>query len=141
MKNFSYSDIHDALIHGISFKVEDWVSELHLDIDVPISTIESAHRCRFLVAKANLRFENVTDLVVHVDWGGSGYSQAVSGPFVVEISREPVESMIRTPQYYKWMLRMADQKSFISLGASQANLVVGEPVEVDRQYLFANERI
>jgi hypothetical protein len=76
-KIYDVYQFHDNLLHGISFLVENFQSELRLDIDHilqwPNCPSEADETLHFTVSKALLTFFDVTDLSVCVNWflGGS----------------------------------------------------------------------
>lgn len=143
---FDSFQFHDNLVHGISFHVADFVCELILDIDHIVSwpdcdSAETELPC-FSVAEASLKFSYVTDLVVHIDWGTKGYAAGTSGISINEITRETVITALHVPIYYQWYIRMTDEQSLISFGASSLSLELkGKPLTTNRQFLLDNERI
>lgn len=142
---FDPFQFHDNLVHGISFHVADFICELILDIDYIVSWPDcdsaEAELPHFSVAEGSLKFSYVTDLVVHIDWGTEGYAAGTSGISINEITRETVVTALHVPTYYQWYVRMTDQQSVISFGASSLSLELrGKPLTIDRQFLVDNER-
>lgn len=136
---------HDNTVHGIRFLVEDFLSEVVFDIDHivrwPVHACEADEKSVFKVAKGNLRFSDVTDLNVNIDWGKSGYTTAVSGTSIDKIERRTVATTLRLPAYYHWDVLMTDGRSTVSFGASGMSFEIkGESIDVERQYLNGSER-
>lgn len=136
---------HDNVVHGIRFLVEEFVSEIVLDIDYivlwPVEACDEVNKPIFRVARCDLRFTDVTDLKVDVDWGESGYTTAVAGTSIDRIDRHLVATTLRVPAYYHWNVVMNDGRSRVSFGASSMlPEIKGESIEVPRQYLNDSER-
>lgn len=137
---------HDNSINGIIFPPydENARSELHLDIDhildwVYCSPIEG--ESIFSVSKGLLKFHNVTDLIININWGDSKYTSSASREMIVEIQREKVSTTLGYPEYYKWTIVTNSDDYVISFGASSMSLeLIGQPIEVNRQYLLSSER-
>ena len=144
-KIYDVYQFHDSLLHGISFFVEDFQSELRLDIDHilqwPNCPSEADETLLFTVSKALLTFFDVTDLSINIDWGESGYTTAVSGVYIDMIERVSIPTSLRLPAYYKWNIVFDDNHSFISFGSSSmAFELIGSGLTVPRQFLLAAER-
>lgn len=137
---------HDNLIHGISFVIEDFQSELHIDIDYithwPSCPGMEGEDAIFIISKAVLIFCNVTDLAINIDRGKSGYTTSVSGICIDRIDHEKIDTTLRFDAYYKWEIVMSDGRSKFLFGASDMFLkLIGSPLSVNRQYLAESERI
>lgn len=139
------SQFHDNAIHGISFVTEDFRSDLCLDIDHIIqwptcAAVENKDPV-FTISKAVLTFHDVTDLVINIDWGASGYTTSVSGFYIVSIEKEKIDTPLRFLEYYKWQVITNQLRSKLTFGASGMSLnLVGAPISVNRQYLKEIER-
>ena len=135
---------HDNLIHGFEIITEDFQSELHLDVDYIIlwpSCDTGDENAMFSITQATLKFLNVTDLVIYIDRGKSGYTTSVSGVCIDRIECEEIETALRFPAYYRWEIIMSDERSKISFGSSEMFLeLIGKPLSVNRQYLKQSER-
>lgn len=142
-KIFDQFDFHDNLIRGISFNCNDFMSEVHIDLDHilkwPLCKEENADS--FVLSKANLIFENVTDLKISIDWGESNYTSSSSCISINRIERENVDTTLRFVNYYRYSIIDNSEKNVISFGASTQILkLIGNPMTVNRQYLTNEER-
>jgi hypothetical protein len=145
-ENFDEYAFHDSRVHGISFVTEGFSSEVHLDIDCilrwPDCDADGDTLPLFTVSKGLLSFFDVTDLVMKVDWGTSGFTTAVSGIYIDRVVRQEAKTSLRFPAYYSWDIIFSDSTSQLSLGASSCiQKQVGNPLVVDRQFLLREERI
>lgn len=143
--NFDPHKFHDNLVHGIAMSVEGFSSELRLDLDYiadwPTCVPGDSHSLEFSVARGLVTFHDVTDLCVKIDWGDSGYTTAVSGPYIDVLQREKIVPALRLPNYFRWRIVFTDEKSSITFGASAMSFVTqGSLFRVDRQYLTDQER-
>lgn len=143
--NFDPHIFHDNLVHGISISVEGFSSELRLDldhiVDWPTCVSTDAHGSEFTVIRGAAIFHDVTDLCVNIDWGDSGYTTAVSGPYIDVVQRVEIFPAIRLPNYFQWKIIFTDGRSSINLGASSMEFITqGMPVTLDRHYLTHSER-
>lgn len=141
-ENFEEISLHDNKIHGVQFCVdhEKFQSDVVFDIDYIVEW-ECDSKCEFIVAPATLRFHNVTDLNLSINWGDSGFQNSVSGPFILELKREPAETKMRIDKYYRWEIVCNNEKHNISFGASGFTMKLqSEPVASDEQYLGVEER-
>lgn len=141
-KEFDSCDLHDSLVHGVSFLTEGFIAELHLDIDYilqwPTCVDESPV---FEVSKALVRFCDVSDLSIDIEWPKKGPETALSRIFIDKVIRHEVSTTLRLPAYYKWRILMSDGRSSISFGASDMIIeLVGSPATTNRQYLMSYER-
>ncbi len=142
---FDSYQFHDNFLHGISFLVEDFRSEFLMDIDHilqwPKCPNEIENEQFFIVSKALLRFNDVTDLSININWGESGYTTAVSGVCIDAIERTNIPTTLRFSNYYKWKVILNDSSSFISFGASSFALeLIGNAIQTPRQFLLDAER-
>jgi hypothetical protein len=143
--NFDPHQFHDNLLHGISISVEGFRSELHLDLDYivdwPACESGNPQTPKFSVAKGMVTFYDVTDLCLNINWGTSGYTTAVSGPYIDMVQREKIVPGLRIAEYFKWRVVFTDQRSSITFGASSMSFEThGNCMEVARQYLTDAER-
>ena len=120
---------HDNLVHGLSFVVENFDAEFHLDIDY----IEKWPSCLegsiaiFTVVKARLRFIDVTDLAINIDREKSGYTTALSAIRIDTVEAEKIDTTLRFDAYYKCVIAMVDGRSQISFGTSDMFLELLAP--------------
>lgn len=140
---------HDNLIRGIVFasNMNEFSSDIHFDIDhilewVRCSTIENDSI--FSVTRALLKFHEVTDLNINISWGNSHYREYSGdsvGVYILDIKKEKVDSPLGTPEYYKWTIITSNDDYLITFGAASMSLeLLGEPKQVNRQYLLNSER-
>ncbi len=140
--DFEEISLHDNKIHGIQFcvDVEKFQSDIVFDIDYIVEFVCGVE-CQFKIAPASLRFHNVTDLNLLINWGDSGFQNSISGPFIIELKREPVETNMRVKNYYRWVIVCNNEKYNISLGASDFTLtLLSEPIVSGVQHLDIVER-
>ncbi|WP_263147850.1 hypothetical protein [Pseudomonas sp. RIT-PI-AD] len=139
-KDFDEYNWHDNKIWGINLEQDLFESNLIIDID-HIVDWSGACEGHFLVAPAYLVFSDVTDLRVVIDWGNSGYMNAVINTSINKIKRETVKSPIKVEQYFKWEILMNDGVSSLIFGASGVRQIFRKPpVSVDRQWLSKAQR-
>ena len=142
---FNIYQFHDNFIHGIEFLMEDFTSEIRLDIDHILKwpSCDAAHvdDQLFLISKGHLTFVNVTDYRISIDSGDSGYSTTVMGICIDRIVRDEIATPMKFEEYYRWEIVMTDGRSSISFGASSFSFsATGEVVSVARQFLIDAER-
>jgi len=141
---------HDNLIHGLHLRPAepdrgDWRHELWLDIDHIAEWVRGTDgRIMFRVAPADLVFHNVTDLVIAVDYGATGHSQALNEMSIHEITREATQPdcAIEEIEYYRWRIALnSPAGGEISFGAKRYTLTHrAEPVLQDQQSLPGSAR-
>lgn len=133
---------HDNLLHGISFLVEDFTAELFLEIDHILKWPTCAdEKIVFEVSKARLRFCDISDLSINMEWPKKGSENAMSRIFIDKVTRHEVCVALNLPSYYEWRIWMSDGHSSISFGASTMVVELTKPpLSVDRQYLMSYER-
>jgi hypothetical protein len=123
---------HDNSVHA--FRVvegKDGVGELVLDIDHIVEWIESEMGYKFRVAPAELRFRDVTDLKMTLDYPATS---AALTPFTLD--------RIQVDQSNRWTLKVnwpVGEISFSSAGFTQR--LTGEPVVSSAQSLDPPQRI
>ncbi|MCX4027829.1 hypothetical protein H0A36_28555 [Endozoicomonas sp. SM1973] len=134
---------HDNMIHGFSFDVnaEEFRSDLIIDIDYIVEW-SCDDESEFKISPSFLTFHDITDLYINIDWGESGFMNAASGIFIIDIQRKSVETKLRMKNYYKWTIILNDKNHSISFGASGfTQKAYIDPVSTDIQYLKKNQRI
>lgn len=138
---------HDCFVHGVYFDINPGgiKSELHLDIDYIMQWLNCTENedAIFVVSKAVLKFHDVTDLSINIEWGKTGYTSSVSGSCVINyIKSEKIENGLRFENYYKCEILTQSESSKILFGTSGMSLEMkGIPVKVvNRQYLTETER-
>ncbi|MFH7827077.1 hypothetical protein [Kluyvera chengduensis] len=75
--NLNEDDFHDNLIHGIVFYSEpgELSSDIALDIDYIYEWVKTdSNEINFVISKALLKFHEVTDLKLSIDWGETNNS-------------------------------------------------------------------
>jgi hypothetical protein len=130
---------HDNHVHTLRIiEGEHGAGTLVLDIDYILEWLRGeSGAIRFRIARADLKFFGVTSLRFAVDFAAAS---AALGPFSidgVERRTEPRERYTATI----WTLRLnwpIGEISFEATGFEQ--LLVGEPIVTDRQWLTQQER-
>ena len=141
---------HDCHIHSFELLTGDpdqgdWTNDLVLDIDfiVQWSCGVDGGPC-FRVAPAMLRFHNVTDLQIRIEWADSGYRIAVHPAAIDRLEREEViDHKLRLSRpYYAWTVRLnwpdGGMIRFGAVGFTQQ--LLAEPVEMASQHLSSAQR-
>lgn len=140
---------HDNLIRGIYFASdgEDFTADLHLDIDHILEWVSCStevDKSIFSVSQAILKFHDISDLAINLNWGGSGTGQRAffcAGAHILKIEREEASPLFDGTNYYQWQIITDSHNNTISFGASGMTLeLVGEPKQVNRQSLLNSER-
>lgn len=129
---------HDNHLYGLSIREGSYGSgRLVFDLDyITEWRCGVDKKCSFMVAPAELTFDEVTDLEVEIDYRGIGM-----GPLsIAEVRREAVEE---TPAHgrYRWRIMFNFPKSevvFIAAGFIQE--LRAAPVESRQQFLGWDER-
>jgi len=141
---------HDCCIWGLKLgagdpDVEDWTSDLFLDIDFIVEWICGiAGGAQFRVAPATLTFHGVTDLRINIDWGDTNFRQALHQVSIHQIEREPVreQQVYLDRPYYSWRIVLnwpkAGEIAFGAVGFTQ--LLLADPVLTSKQHLSLRER-
>ena len=141
---------HDCHIRAVEFRVGDpdqgeWTSDLVLDIDFILERISDGQGGgRFRVAPATLVFHGVTDPKVDIDWGDSGFQQALHTVSIDRIEREEIrnQKVYLDRPYYKWKIHLnwpdGGGISFGAVGFSQT--LSAEPVLTENDHLSLAER-
>lgn len=137
---------HDNLIHGIIFYSDsgEFSSDIALDVDYIEEWIKTEDDgIFFVISKALLKFHDVTDLKILIDWGETGnseFSGYAAGVYIKKITREKIYSPI-ADDYFLWKIETNNHDGYILFGASSFSLdVVGRQQTVNRQFLLRNER-
>jgi len=123
---------HDNSVHALRIvEGKDCTGEIVLDIDHIVEWIDSDERYEFLVAPAELRFRDVSDLRMTLDYPRTS---AALGPFTLD--------RIEFAQSNLWTLKVnwpVGEISFSSAGFLQR--LTGEPVVSSSQALDSGSRI
>jgi hypothetical protein len=128
---------HDNHVHGLGLREGEYGGQLVLDLDYISEWRCGADKtCRFMLAPAELTFENVTDLEIGIDSRG-----IAMGPLSIgEIRREATE---HTNQFGRcwWRIALNSPKGDIAFQASGfVQELRAAPVESSRQFLHWEER-
>ncbi|EBS7633215.1 hypothetical protein CDR68_05100 [Salmonella enterica] len=144
--NYNEDSFHDNLIHGVIFysDVGEFSSDLAFDIDyIEQWRVADDGTVEFVIFKALLKFTNVTDLKLLVDWGSTNnslFSGHASGLYINKIIKEKITSPI-SEDYFLWRIETNSSDSNIFFGASNMFLeITGKSNIVNRQYLLKKER-
>ncbi len=144
--NLDENSFHDNLIHGIEFFSDS--GELSSDIAFNIDYIEKWVRTKkgeilFVISSALLKFHEVTDLKILIDWGESNntlFSGDAPGFYINSIKKEKIISPISDDSFL-WTIHTSNQNNHIHFGAACFSLeFTGEQRTVNRQFLLKNER-
>ena len=136
---------HDDSIYGFELvqpvpELDQWDSEIILDIDHILEWRKTDDQFKFLISKAELRFIDVSDLQVSFGFPNS----TITTLPIDRIDRENEPNLEREPNdvQYRWKIRLHDRNngffSFLSTGY-QLNLI-GDPVLCDDQFIPAEIR-
>ncbi len=88
---------HDCHIHALAFRVgdvdaDDCTSDFVLDIDFIVERLCGVDSgTQFRVAPATLAFHGVTDLKITIDWGDSGFQNALHEVSIGGIHRQVIQ--------------------------------------------------
>lgn len=142
--------LHDNPVYGLYFSVgdvdlEDWTSDLVLDIDYIVEWICGARGgAHFLISPATLKFHDVTDLKIDIDWGEIGHRAYVHEVTIDSLTRERVVVQgINLPYpYYRWRIDANwPRGGEITFGAKDFTLILrAEPVDCDQQRISPAQR-
>lgn len=140
--DFDEDELHDNCIHALQFCHELYESNFIFDIDHIVEWIPSSDGCRFKVVPALLKFFHVTDLVISIEWGNSGFQNSEGGLFITGVRREPVETKLKLATYYHWLLHLNDSEQVIHFGASGYALEFrSDPIIIEEQSFHYGERM
>ncbi|MGI5923170.1 MAG: hypothetical protein ACOX9E_04435 [Lentisphaeria bacterium] len=129
---------HDNHVHGFAIREGEFGSgQLVLDIDYILEWLcEADKTCRFMLAPADLVFQEVTNLEIRVDYKGMAM-----GPLSIgEIRREGTEL---TEQFgrYRWTIVFNfPEGEIVFLASGFVQELRAAPVESSRQCLTWQER-
>ncbi|KAA8997697.1 hypothetical protein FJU30_18225 [Affinibrenneria salicis] len=144
--DFNEDSFHDNLIHGVVFysDVGEFSSDIALDIDYIEKWIKTERgEIFFVIYKALLKFHDVTDLKLSINWGdtnNSHFSGDASGVYINKITKKRIYSPIED-DYFLWNIDTNNHDSHINFGASSFSLeIIGSKQTVNRQFLLRNER-
>ncbi|WP_330984455.1 MULTISPECIES: hypothetical protein [Enterobacterales] len=137
---------HDNLIHGIIFYSDpgEFSSDIALDIDHIEKWVETDKgEIGFVISKALLKFHDVTDLKISIDWGdtkNSQFSGGAAGLYIDEITKKKIYSPV-ADNYFLWKIETNKRDRYLLFGASSFSLeIVGKQHIVNRQFLMRDER-
>ncbi|WP_105478215.1 hypothetical protein [Escherichia coli] len=97
---------HDNLIHGIIFCSDsgEFSSDIALDIDYIEKWIKTEEgEIFFVISKALLKFHDVTDLKILIDWGetnNSEFSGCAAGVYINKIIRKKYTPLLQMIIFY-----------------------------------------
>lgn len=141
---------HDNLIYALRLQTAEpdigaWHSNLILDIDHIVEwRCDAVDGGRFRVAPATLIFHDVTDLRLSIDFGDSGFAQALNLMSIATVWKKPVtaRNAVGPFEYYRWRIVLNLPKdgeiSFGASGFTQSHRA--EPKLVHEPWLPASER-
>jgi hypothetical protein len=143
--DFTSFSWHDNHIYGIYFAIQNWDADLALDIDYIVEWICGVDGgAQFRVAPATLRFHNVTDLKLNIDWGDSGFRTALHEISIHQITRERIanQQICLDRPYYRWTIETNfPRPGSITFGADRFTQVLrAEPILQDEQKLSRESR-
>lgn len=137
---------HDNLIHGIIFYSDpgEFSSDIALDIDYIVEWVKTdSNEIEFIISKALLKFHDVTDLKISIEWDKTNYSKfsgGAAGLYINEIIKKEIKSPIAN-SYFTWEITTNKHNRYISFGASSFSIeMLGEPKKANRQFLLRCER-
>ncbi len=136
--DFESMSWHDNHVHAVRIIAgEHGAGEVQLDVDYILEWLRVADGgFRFRIVPALLRFVNVTDLKIHLDYARAS---AALGPF----SLDRIERHTERPasQLTRWRLVVNWPVGELSFGADGfEQRTVGREVIVNRQWLEVGER-
>jgi hypothetical protein len=149
--DFDHLSWHDCSIWAVDLRAGnpdegDWTSDLALDIDFIVEWICGVDGTgQFQVAPASLVFHGVTDPIINIDWGTSGFQVALHPMSVGNIEREQIQNqkVYLDRPYYSWRIRLnwpdGGEITFGAVGFTQTLLT--EPVLTENQSLSLHKRI
>lgn len=141
---------HDCHIWGLHFDVgdpaeDDWTSDLAVDLDFIIEWLPDEDRgAVFRVAPAKLVFHGVADPCVAINWGSSGFQNALHPASIDVIHRERIQDAKVYPDrpYFSWRIILnwpdGGEIAFGAVGFTQT--LLAEPVLVAKQHLSPEVR-
>lgn len=139
--DFDSMSWHDNHVHGLRFfEGEHGTGELELDLDYILEWITPTAESvsfRYRIAPARLRFHDVTNLAISIDYASAS---AAMGPFSIDGIERRVEQRRYGPTVY-WRIPVNFPPGEIRFEASgfEQSLVADELL-VDRQWLTPTER-
>jgi hypothetical protein len=137
---------HDCYLWGVELRAGDpdegdWTSELAFDIDFIVECVPGG---QYRVAPATLVFHGVTDPKIDIDWGRSGFQNALHPVSIDSIERERIQDqkVHLDRHYYSWRIRLnwpaGGEIAFGAVGFSQT--LRAEPVVTENYRLSLTER-
>ncbi|MGI9352861.1 MAG: hypothetical protein ACR2O3_14955 [Rhizobiaceae bacterium] len=133
-------DFHDSSIYGFELvqpvpELGKWESKIKLDIDYIQEWVKCADSFKFLVSKAELCFENVSDLKVSFSFPET----TITSLPIDRIERSKQPALQRSPDYteFGWKILLNDRSDgFLELRATGYHLIFfGEPILCEDQYI------
>ena len=136
---------HDNHIYGIHFAIQGWDAGLVFDIDYIVEWVCGVDGgAQFQVVPATLRFHNVTDLKLDIDWGDSGFQVALHEVSIDQIKRERItnQKICLDRPYYRWTIETNfPRPGSITFGADNFTQTLrADPVTQDEQKLARESR-
>jgi hypothetical protein len=141
---------HDDEIHAFELRVgdpdlDDWTSDLVLDIDHIVEWVRTEDGMRFRVAPATLVFHGATDLRIEIDAARGGHSTSLMLPSISRVERERMvdQKVFLDRPYYRWRIVLnGTPDGEISFGAVGFDETLrGEPLLVEQVRLHRSRRV
>lgn len=138
--DFDEYQFHDSKIHGFSFIYNEWERGLVFDIDYILDGPKSVGSSyEFKIGTGKLYFDRI--LSVNFNTNETEF-------YVYKIEREPIiknNTVTHDTEviYYNWKIILVDEKSYISVVASEMKFVRNEKVHLisgGRLSLYTDER-
>lgn len=147
--DFDQLSWHDCQIHALEFRVGDvdagdWTSDLVLDIDFIVEWLCGVDaKAQFRVAPATLTFHGLTDLKIAIDWGSSGFQNALHEASISGIQRRVIQDqrVFLDRPYFEWRIQLnwpAGEVTFGAVGFTQK--LRAEAVRTQTQRLSLSQR-
>lgn len=138
---------HDNAVYGFYIdRDEEWKSDLVFDIDFITDWLCGTDKtCQFMIAPATLRFHDVSDLKINIDFGDTNFRTILNELSIDGIERERVlEDQLQLDRpYFRWSMhaRLPCGEGKIVFGASGFTQILRqEPILCDNQKLPAGKR-
>ena len=142
--DFDQLSWHDCHLWGLRFEIgdsdeDDWTSDFVLDLDFIVEWLVEGNQFRFRVAPARLVFHGVTDPRLTIDWGSSGFQNALHHVSIDAIHRERVaeQKVYLDRPYFSWRVALnwpaGGEIAFGAVGFTQT--LLAEPALVSSQHL------
>ncbi len=129
LRDFDNLGFHDCYVHG--FRWEPQPPAFIVELDYIVKWIEDGAKYRFLVAKAELRFDDVTNLKVSLDWNRLPLDCQID-----EIVRETLPDTASESPRYLWHIIFSVPCGDIAFESHRFELkILTDPRESTTQYL------